>query len=311
MKLNTDFAISERTHAGCVGPFFFPEENALQGTLYDTCTHISSKHDLFDLKLKEVWQYRELIALFTKRNFKVAYMQTILGPLWLFINPMLTSITHLIVFGNIAKLGTDGIPQLLFYFSGNAIWGFFSSGVSGNASTFTSHAGLFGKVYFPRLTIPISNVLSNVIRFLIQMSIIAVLIIYYFCMGLIIVRPLHLLLLPLILLWLGIMGMGCGIILSSLTTKYRDLSVLVGFGMSLWMYGTPVVYPLSMLTGTLRQLIILNPVTMPVELFRWAILGTGTLDVRYIITSLVFTAIVFLLGVVMFNRVERTFMDTV
>lgn len=135
------------------------------------------------------------------------------------------------------------------------------------------------------------------------MSIVIVLIVYYLCRGLLVVHPLRLLLLPLILLWLGIMGMGCGIILSSLTTKYRDLSVLVGFGMSLWMYGTPVVYPLSMLTGTLRQLIILNPVTMPVELFRWAILGTGTLDVRYIITSLFFTAIVFLLGVVMFNRV--------
>lgn len=147
-RLNIDFAISERTHAGCVGPLFFPEETALQGTLYDTCTHISSNHDLFNLKLKEVWQYRELIALFTKRSFKVAYMQTILGPLWLFINPMLTSIMHLIVFGNIAKLGTDGIPQLLFYFSGNAIWTFYSSCVSVNASTFTSNAGLFGEVYF-------------------------------------------------------------------------------------------------------------------------------------------------------------------
>lgn len=291
-----------------MGPLFFREDTAFQRTLYDTCTHISSKHNL---KLKEVWQYRELIALFTKRSFKVAYMQTIFGSLWLFISPMLTSITHLIVFGNIAKLGTDGIPQLLFYFSGNAIWTFFSSCVSGNASTFTSNAGLFGKVYFPRLTIPISHVLSNAIRFLIQMSIVALLIVYYLYWGLLVVHPLRLLFLPLILLWLGVMGMGCGIILSSLTTKYRDLSVLVGFGISLWMYGTPVVYPLSMLTGTLRQLIILNPVTMPVELFRWAMLGTGTLNMRYIIISLFFTAVVFLLGVVMFNRVERTFMDTV
>ena len=196
----------------------------MQGTLYDTCTHISSKHNL---KLKEVWQYRELIALFTKRSLKIAYMQTILWPLWLFINPLLTSITHLIVFGKIAKLGTDGLPQLLFYFSGNAIWTFYSSCVSVNASTFTSNARLFGKVYFPRLTIPISNVSSNAIRFLIQMSIVIVLIAYYLCRGLLVVHPLRLLLLPLILLWLGVMGMGCGIILSSLTTKYRDLSVLI------------------------------------------------------------------------------------
>ena len=226
-----------------------------KSALYSKHTHISSRHKLTDLKLDEVWQYRELIGLFTRRSFKVAYKQTILGPMWLFINPLMTSAMHLLVFGNIARLGTDGIPQLLFYLSGNAIWGFFAACLNGNASTFTGNAGLFGKVYFPRLTIPISNVLSSAIRFLIQMILVAGLLIFYYVTGTMTPRLLRLLLVPVILAWLGIMAMGCGIILSSLTVKYRDLSVLVGFGMSLWMYGTPVVYPLSTLSGTLRGIL--------------------------------------------------------
>ena len=282
-----------------------------KGALYSKHTHISSRHKLTDLKLDEVWQYRELIGLFTRRSFKVAYKQTILGPMWLFINPLMTSAMHLLVFGNIAKLGTDGIPQLLFYLSGNAIWGFFAACLNGNASTFTGNAGLFGKVYFPRLTIPISNVLSSAIRFLIQMILVAGLLIFYYVTGTMMPHLLRLLLVPVILAWLGIMAMGCGIILSSLTVKYRDLSVLVGFGMSLWMYGTPVVYPLSTLSGTLRSIITLNPVTMPVELFRWAVLGTGSLSAVSAACSLVFTAAVFFAGVILFNRVERNFMDVV
>ena len=282
-----------------------------KSALYSKHTHISSRHKLTDLKLDEVWQYRELIGLFTRRSFKVAYKQTILGPMWLFINPLMTSAMHLLVFGNIAKLGTDGIPQLLFYLSGNAIWDFFSACLNGNASTFTGNAGLFGKVYFPRLTIPISNVLSSAIRFLIQMILVAGLLIFYYVTGTMTPHLLRLLLVPVILAWLGIMAMGCGIILSSLTVKYRDLSVLVGFGMSLWMYGTPVVYPLSTLSGTLRSIITLNPVTMPVELFRWAVLGTGSLSVVSAVCSLVFTAAVFFAGVILFNRVERNFMDVV
>ena len=282
-----------------------------KSALYSKHTHISSRHKLTDLKLDEVWQYRELIGLFTRRSFKVAYKQTILGPMWLFINPLMTSAMHLLVFGNIAKLGTDGIPQLLFYLSGNAIWGFFSACLNGNASTFTGNAGLFGKVYFPRLTIPISNVLSSAIRFLIQMILVAGLLIFYYVTGTMMPHLLRLLLVPVILAWLGIMAMGCGIILSSLTVKYRDLSVLVGFGMSLWMYGTPVVYPLSTLSGTLRSIITLNPVTMPVELFRWAVLGTGSLSAVSAACSLVFTAAVFFAGVILFNRVERNFMDVV
>ena len=266
---------------------------------------------MLDLKLDEVWQFRELIELFTRRNFKVAYKQTILGPLWLFINPLMTSAMHLVVFGNIAKLGTDGIPQLLFYLTGNAIWGYFSNCLNGNASTFTGNAGLFGKVYFPRLTIPVSNVLSSTIKFFIQMLMAFGLLIFYCLAGTMTPHPVRLLLVPVILIWIGIMGMGCGIILSSMTVKYRDLSVLVGFGMSIWMYGTPVVYPLSTLSGVLRRIITMNPMTMPVELFRWAILGTGTLNVYSAVWSVVFTASVFLIGVILFNRVERNFMDIV
>lgn len=275
-------------------------------------THISAKHNFFDLKLNEVWQYRDLIVLFTRRNFATLYKQTILGPLWLFLNPLMTAVMNMVVFGNIARLGTDGVPQLLFYMTGNAVWGYFASCVTGNASTFTGNAGLFGKVYFPRLTVPLSNILSNCIRFGIQMLMVAGLLGYYTAVGSIQLHPLRWLLIPAILLLLGMMGMGCGILISSLTTKYRDLSVLVGFGMGLWMYATPVVYPLSELgDGILRSLIVLNPVTAPVELFRFAVLGVGTVQISGLIISLLFAAAVLLLGVVVFNRVERTFMDTV
>ena len=275
-------------------------------------THISAKHNLFDLKLNEVWQYRDLIFLFTRRNFATLYKQTILGPLWLFVNPLMTAIMNMVVFGSIAKLGTDGIPQLLFYMSGNAIWAYFSSCVTGNASTFTGNAGLFGKVYFPRLTVPLSNILSNGIRFGIQMILVMTVLLYYVVTGRIHIYPVRWLMIPALLLLLGMMGMGCGILISSLTTKYRDLSVLVGFGMGLWMYATPVVYPLSELgDGALRSLIMLNPVSAPVELFRYAVLGVGTVRPVSLAISVAFTVIVLLLGIIVFNRVERTFMDTV
>lgn len=274
--------------------------------------HITAKHDWFELKLKEVWQYRELIWLFTQRSFAVSFKQTILGPAWLFINPLLSSVMYTIVFGRIAGLGTDGVPQLLFYLAGTALWGFFSSCISGNANTFTGNAALFGKVYFPRLTVPLSNVLTAAIRFGIQMLLVMALLLYYAARGM--VQP-HLtawLLIPLLLLHLGILGMGFGIIVSSMTTKYRDLSVLVGFGIQLWMYATPVVYPMSQLSeGFLRQMLLLNPVTMPMELFHCAILGVGSVQPFYLAVSLLVTVIVTVLGILIFNRVEKTFMDTV
>ena len=274
-------------------------------------SHISSEHKLLDLKLREVWQYRDLILLFTKRSFTVAYKQTILGSLWLFLNPLMTSVIYVILFGNIAKLGTDGIPQLLFYLSGNAIWSFFSTCLTNNANTFTGNAGLFGKVYFPRLVIPISNVLSTVIRFGIQMIMVVVLLVFYLIRGEVHPHAAAWLLLPLLLLWLAVLGMGCGIMISSMTTKYRDLQVLVGFGVQLWMYATPVVYPISTVHGMLRKILMLNPATMPIELFRYALLGTATIDPGSMVLSMVLTIFVLFLGIVIFNKIERTFMDTV
>lgn len=276
-------------------------------------THISAEHKWFQLNLREVFRYRDLIWLFTTRSFTVSYKQTILGPAWLFINPFISSVMYTIVFGQIAKLSTDGIPQILFYLCGNAIWGFFSNSLTNNSGTFVGNAYLFGKVYFPRLTMPISSMLTGVIRFGIQMILVLGFLIYYAIIGAVSPHWWAWILVPFILLHLGLMGMGLGIIISSLTTKYRDLSVLVSFGMSLWMYGTPVVYPLSQLSGNpiLEKILLINPVTMPIELFRYAILGVGTLRAGYFILSIVFTLIVLFFGIIIFNRVERTFMDTV
>jgi lipopolysaccharide transport system permease protein len=241
----------------------------------------------------------------------VTYKQTILGPLWLFVMPLLTSLTYVVLFGNIAKLSTDGVPQLLFYLTGNALWMYFSNCVTRCSETFTSNANLFGKVYFPRLVVPLSDVLGSAIRFCIQMIMVLALMAYYVARGMITPHYGCWVLIPLLLVLLGIMGMGFGIIISSLTTRYRDLQVLVSFGMSLWMYATPVVYPLSMMSGTLRKLLLLNPVTEPMELFRYALLGVGTFAPLYIGLSLLITAVVVFAGIVIFNRVERTFMDTV
>lgn len=275
-------------------------------------THISSEHKWFDLKLKEVWQYRDLIWLNTKRFFTVQYKQTVLGPAWLFISPIFTSLIYTFVFGGIAGMSTDGLPQILFYLPGTAIWSFFSSSLTGNANTFASNAGLFGKVYFPRLAMPISNVLSNAIRFGIQFIMVLGFLIFYTIIGE--VSPnWHLFwIIPLTLVHLGIMGMGIGIIISSMTTKYRDLKVLVGFGVSLLMYATPVIYPLSQLSdGWMKTVVMINPVTMPIELYRYAILGVGTINWLYYAISVAFTIIVAVFGIMVFNKVERTFMDTV
>jgi lipopolysaccharide transport system permease protein len=275
-------------------------------------THISSRHNMLDLKLKEVWRYRDLILLFTKRSFVVRYKQTILGPAWIFLNPLISSIIYAFVFGGIAGIGTDGVPTLLFYLAGNAVWLFFSTCVVSNARTFTENAGVFGKVYFPRLTMPISNMLFACIQFGVQMILVLVLLAYYVAVGAVTPNWSACLLLPLILLHLGVMGMGFGIVVSSLTTKYRDLALLVDFAIQLWMYATPVVYPFSELgAGWMRTVLMINPVTAPVELFRYAILGQGAVMPGAIALSWGITIAVLLIGIVMFNKVEKTFMDTV
>lgn len=274
--------------------------------------HISSKHKWYDLKLKEVWQYRDLIWLNTKRSFTVQYKQTVLGPAWLFLSPMITSFAYAFVFGGIARMSTDGLPQILFYLSGTAIWSFFSSCLTDNANTFTANAGVFGKVYFPRLTTPISNVLATLIRFGIQFILVMIFLLFYTFSGEVSPNWLLFWVIPLILVHLGGMGMGIGIIISSMTTKYRDLRVLVGFGVSLLMYATPVVYPLSQLDeGFLKSIIMINPITMPIELYRYVLLGVGAINWIYYAISLVFTLVILTLGIMIFNKVERTFMDTV
>lgn len=274
--------------------------------------HISSKHRLLDMNLKEVWRYKDLIWLFTKRNFVVKYKQTILGPAWLFLNPLISSLIYAFVFGGIAGIGTDGIPSILFYLTGNAIWIYFSSSFTGNATTFTENAAVFGKVYFPRLTVPLSNILSNCIQFTIQMILVCAFLIYFTCVGKVHPNWWAWLLIPGILLHLGILGMGFGVIVSSLTTKYRDLAILVTFGVQLWMYATPIVYPLSQLgDGWMRLVLLLNPVTTPIEVFRYAVLGKGTIELGFLALSWITTLVVIFIGILIFNKVERTFMDTV
>lgn len=281
-------------------------------TQSDYHIHISSQHRWFQLNLKEVWQYRDLIYLFTKRSFVVSYKQTILGPAWIFLTPLFSSIVQAFVFGEIAGIETDGVPVLLFYLCSNAIWTFFSTCLINNANTFTENAYVFGKVYFPRLTMPISNILSCAIRFGIQMILVLLFMVYFLIQGQVAPHWAAWLLIPLELVHLGVLGMGFGIIVSSMTTKYRDLGVLVGFGVSLWMYLTPIVYPLSIAAeGWMKTLLMLNPVTIPVEIIRYAVVGKGTFLWGYYGLSWLLTLAVALLGIMIFNKVERTFMDTV
>lgn len=275
-------------------------------------TEITAKHNWFDLNLKEVWRYRDLIALFTKRTFILTYKQTILGPAWIFLNPLISSIIYACIFGGIAGIETDGVPQLLFYLCSNAIWIYFSTSVTKNAQAFVANASVFGKVYFPRLTTPISNVLASVIQFGVQMILVLVFLAYYVITGQVQPNWGAWLLIPVVLLELGMLGLGCGIIISSLTTKYRDLSILVTFGIQLWMYATPIVYPMSTLgDGWMKTVLMINPVTAPVELFRYAILGQGAIMPGSLALSGVLSVIVLVLGVMIFNKVEKTFMDTV
>lgn len=273
-------------------------------------TVIQPKNKLFDLKLKELWTYRDLIVMFVKRDFKTMYKQTILGPLWIIINPILTTLMQVVVFGNIANISTDGMPQFLFYMAGNTVWMYFSSCLTKTSNTFVGNANVFGKVYFPRLVTPISIVISGLITFAVQFAIFLVSDIYYAVKG--IVHPnLMVLLLPVLILEIAILGMGCGIIISALTTKYRDLAVLVSFGMQLWMYGSAVIYPVSSLPEKWGELLMLNPVVPIIEAFRYAFTGQGTFSVPYLVISMAISVVILFIGIVIFNKVEKTFMDTV
>lgn len=265
----------------------------------------------WDLRLGELWRYRDLIWLFVWRDFVAYYKQTILGPLWYLIQPILTTVVFTVIFGNIAKLSTDGLPPFLFYLAGNTVWTYFSTCLTSTSNTFTNNAGLFGKVYFPRLSIPISIVISNIISFGIRMLVFLGFLVYFILAGSEIYPNWWILLLPILLLIMAGMGLGLGIIISSLTTKYRDLQQLVSFGVQLLMYGTPIIYPLSSIEGQWRWIILANPMTPVVEVFRLAFLGTSSLNPIYLFYSLAFVLVVFIAGILIFNHVETSFMDTV
>ena len=276
-------------------------------------TVIKPRTGWFDLDLKELWQYRDLIVMFVKRNFTVLYKQTILGPAWILLNPLLTTVLFNVVFGGIAGLSTDGTPSFLFYMAGNTMWTFFSTCINNTANTFVANAQVFGKVYFPRLTTPISQVLTSLINFFIQLAMFAIFWVYFWLTGANVRLSPWLLAVPLVILVTMLLGLGVGIIISSLTTKYRDLAIAVGFGVQLWMYASPVVYPLSTLEkGSLLRLVVsLNPMTAPIEVFRTATLGTGTIEAWTLVYSVVFTLVALAVGVVLFSRIEKNFMDTV
>lgn len=274
-------------------------------------TIIRPKAGWFDINLKELIQYKDLIVMFVKRDFKTLYKQTVLGPLWIIINPLLTTVMFTIVFGNIANIPTDGMPQIVFYMLGTTVWTYFSTCLTKTSSTFTGNASIFGKVYFPRLVTPISTVISGLINFSVQFLMFLGFMIYFKVIGAPIQPNLYILITPLLLLQLAALALGFGIIISSLTTKYRDLAVLVTFGVQLWMYATPVVYPASQISGNLKTLMMINPVSPIVESFRYAFLGSGSIPWNYLGISVVTTLVVLFAGVVLFSRVEKTFMDTV
>ena len=265
----------------------------------------------FDLHLRDIWRYRDLTGLFVRRDFVAAYKQTILGPLWHIIQPLMTTLMFTVVFGRIAGLPTDNVPQFIFYMAGTTIWGYFANCLTRTSGTFLANAGIFGKVYFPRMVVPVSTVMSQLIGFAIQFAFFLVFYGLFWAWG----APIHpngaVALLPLLLLMMAGMGLGFGIIISSMTTKYRDLQVLVGFGVQLWMYATPVIYPLSSMSEKYRWMIVANPMSAIVETFRYAFFGTGTFSWAYLGYSAGFTVVLLLLGLSIFNRVERTFMDTV
>ena len=274
---------------------------------------IRPKSGWLELHLEDLWRYRDLLWMFVRRDFVAQYKQTILGPLWFLIQPLLTTLTFTVIFSGVAKLSTDGLPPMLFYLAGTAPWNYFATCVTKTSTTFTTNANLFGKVYFPRLVTPISIVISTLIQFAIQFALLLGTLFWYLAQG----KPITphwagiLFLSHLLIFLMAALGLGVGIIVASLTTKYRDLSFLVTFGIQLAMYGTPVVYPMSSVPERYRAWVELNPMTPVIEAFRAVYLGAGAFDWSSLAYSGVFTLVTLLVGIIIFNRVEKTFMDTV
>lgn len=282
----------------------------------DFSTVIQPKTKWFDLKLKQVLEYRDLIFLFVKRNFVSKYKQTVLGPIWAVIQPLLTTVVFTIVFGNIAGLAPGGIPSFVFYLSGTILWTYFSSCLTQTANTFVSNSSIMGKVYFPRLVMPVSSVFSEMIGLAIQYAFLIIFLVYYAVTGQGVHPNLWVLMTPLMILQLALLSLGFGIIISALTTKYRDLAMLVAFGTQLWMYASPIAYDMFSMGafapgGKWHALYMCNPVTSIVNLFRYGYLGIGTMEWNYYFIGWGTTLIILLVGVILFNRIEKTFMDTV
>ena len=265
----------------------------------------------YDLRIKEIFKYKDLLFLFVKRDFISIYKQTILGPLWFFIQPIITAITFTVIFGNLAKISTDGLPQILFYMCGITLWNYFADTLTKTADTFSSNVNIFGKVYFPRMIVPLSVVVSNLIKLGIQFLLFLCVWIYYLIQTDLIHPNKMLVLIPFLIVLIGFMALSFGIIISSLTTKYRDLKFLVTFGIQLMMYASPIVYPLSIVPEKYKWIIVANPVTSIIEAFKYAFLGVGEFNWFYLGYSTLFTIILFMIGLVIFHRVEKSFMDTV
>lgn len=280
----------------------------------ETSIVIESNHKLFDLNLSTLWHYRDLLMILVKRDFISFYKQTLLGPIWFFVQPLFTTLTYIVIFGNIANVGTDSLPQALFYLSGITLWNYFSDCLLKTSTVFRDNSNIFSKVYFPRLIIPLSIIISNLIKFVVQFLLfLGFLFYYYYFQGFQV--QLHLLdvllLFPLLIITMAFLGLGLGLIISALTTKYRDLSFLVTFGIQLMMYTTTVIYPLSITPGKFRKLIAINPMTGVIETFRNIFLGKGEISFDTLGYSLIFTIVALLLGLLIFNKVEKNFIDTI
>lgn len=273
---------------------------------------IKPRSNLFDLRLREAWRYKDLVFMFVKRDFVANYKQTILGPIWFLLQPILTTFTFVVIFGQVAQIPTDGLPQVVFYMAGITVWNYFAETLNRTATVFRDNAAIFGKVYFPRITMPLSIVISNLVRFGIQFLLFLSIWTYFYFRTDSIRPNIYMALMPVLLILMGLMSLGLGMIISAMTTKYRDLIFLLGFGVQLFMYATPIIYPLSELEGkSFKTIIMLNPMTHIVETFRYGFLGVGSFQWSYLAYSGVFTIVILAVGTIIFNRVEKSFTDTV
>lgn len=272
---------------------------------------ITPRDKLIDLRLHDIWKFRDLLLLFVHRDFVAVYKQTILGPMWFFIQPLLTTIVFTVIFGKVAKISTDGLPPILFYLAGVTAWNYFAECFKKTANSFTANAHIFGKVYFPRVIVPLSITITNLITFGIQFVLFLCFLFYFMYSGADIHPNAYILLFPLLIISMGIMGLGFGMLVSALTTKYRDLQMLVAFGIQLLMYATPIIYPISSIPDKYQWVITANPMTSVIETFKYAFLGAGSFSWNGLVYSIIFTICIFLFGLIVFNKTEKNFMDTV